>query len=92
MQLTPELNDRGVSGFTGASPSATPSPSPAAAPGSVHAELAAFVLARWPEVEWETAWFVNPPRLQSVKLLPHFHVFARLKAGIDEGSEGGASA
>ncbi|KAJ6611430.1 hypothetical protein B0H10DRAFT_2056636 [Mycena sp. CBHHK59/15] len=38
-----------------------------------------FVKKRWVESEWETAWFVNPPRLQSVPGLAHVHVFARLK-------------
>jgi len=39
----------------------------------------AFVRSEWQEDEWETAWFVNPPRLQSVKGLAHIHVFARRK-------------
>ncbi|KAJ7643862.1 hypothetical protein FB45DRAFT_735602 [Roridomyces roridus] len=38
-----------------------------------------FVKQRWVEDEWETAWFVNPPRLQSVPGLAHVHVFARHK-------------
>ncbi|KAF8582857.1 hypothetical protein K439DRAFT_1350268 [Ramaria rubella] len=38
-----------------------------------------FVLAHWPENIWEVAWFVNPPRIQSVKDLSHIHVFARRK-------------
>ncbi|KAJ7830266.1 hypothetical protein B0H13DRAFT_2114651 [Mycena leptocephala] len=38
-----------------------------------------FVKNRWVEEEWETAWFVNPPRLQSVPGLAHVHVFARHK-------------
>jgi len=38
-----------------------------------------FVVARWPEDSWETAWFVNPPRLQSVPGLAHIHVFAKPK-------------
>jgi len=42
-------------------------------------EVHAFVQRRWPEREWETAWFVNPPRLQSVPGLAHIHVFARHK-------------
>ena len=40
-----------------------------------------FVRSKWPEDEWETAWFVNPPRLQSVRGLAHIHVFARRKSG-----------
>ncbi|KAI0631935.1 hypothetical protein C8Q77DRAFT_1122797 [Trametes polyzona] len=43
------------------------------------AELETFVKRRWNEREWETAWFVNPPRLQSVPELTHAHVFARRK-------------
>ena len=58
-------------------------------------ELGIFIVGRWPEDEWETAWFVNPPvrtfsrsvvnssdklqRLQSVPELSHVHVFARRK-------------
>ncbi|KIK69713.1 hypothetical protein GYMLUDRAFT_236203 [Collybiopsis luxurians FD-317 M1] len=38
-----------------------------------------YVEKRWKEDRWETAWFVNPPRLQSVPGLAHFHVFARPK-------------
>ncbi|KAK0439890.1 hypothetical protein EV421DRAFT_1712963 [Armillaria borealis] len=38
-----------------------------------------FVKRRWVEAEWETAWFVNPLRLQSVPGLAHIHVFARHK-------------
>lgn len=43
------------------------------------APVAAFVRARWPEDAWETAWFVNPPRLQSIPGLAHAHVFAKPK-------------
>ncbi|KIJ62564.1 hypothetical protein HYDPIDRAFT_30170 [Hydnomerulius pinastri MD-312] len=43
-------------------------------------EVRGFVKRRWAEREWETAWFVNPPRLQSVPGLAHIHVFARKKA------------
>jgi len=43
------------------------------------AEVQTFVMRRWDEKEWETCWFVNPPRLQSVKGLAHIHVFARKK-------------
>ncbi|KAH9980138.1 hypothetical protein BGW80DRAFT_1454671 [Lactifluus volemus] len=39
-----------------------------------------FIIATWKEQEWETAWFVNPPRLQSVPALAHIHVFARYKS------------
>jgi len=43
-------------------------------------EIRTFIKRRWNEAEWETAWFVNPPRLQSVKGLAHAHVFARRKS------------
>ncbi|KAH9969754.1 hypothetical protein BC827DRAFT_1120500 [Russula dissimulans] len=46
-------------------------------------EVHKFVIANWKEREWETAWFVNPPRLQSVPALAHVHVFARYKS-LDE--------
>ncbi|KAH9936542.1 uncharacterized protein B0H18DRAFT_325908 [Fomitopsis serialis] len=42
-------------------------------------EVDTFVKWLWREDEWETAWFVNPPRLQSVPGLAHIHVFARRK-------------
>lgn len=42
-------------------------------------EVHQFIVATWKEQEWETAWFVNPPRLQSVPALEHIHVFARYK-------------
>ncbi|CDO69905.1 hypothetical protein BN946_scf184884.g64 [Trametes cinnabarina] len=42
-------------------------------------EIEKFIKRRWHEREWETAWFVNPPRLQSVPELTHIHVFARRK-------------
>ncbi|BGO95773.1 hypothetical protein NBRC10512_001610 [Rhodotorula toruloides] len=41
-------------------------------------EIRAFVLKKWRvEDGWETAWFANPPGLQSVPGLAHFHVLAR---------------
>ncbi|KAL4073296.1 hypothetical protein V8B97DRAFT_2034528 [Scleroderma yunnanense] len=43
-------------------------------------EVDAFVKRRWQENKWETAWFVNPPRLQSVPGLAHIHVFVRMKS------------
>ncbi|KAF8964170.1 hypothetical protein BDZ97DRAFT_1816627 [Flammula alnicola] len=42
-------------------------------------EVHRYVKTRWPEQVWETAWFVNPPRLQSVPGLAHIHIFARRK-------------
>lgn len=32
----------------------------------------AYVLKRWPEDQWETAWFCNPPHLRTVPGLSHF--------------------
>jgi len=43
-------------------------------------EIDRFVRRTWVESEWETAWFLNPPRLQSVPDLSHIHVFARHKS------------
>jgi len=42
-------------------------------------DIQAFVLNNWEEQNWETIWFMNPPRTQSVPELAHFHVFARKK-------------
>ncbi|KAF8073891.1 hypothetical protein FPV67DRAFT_773028 [Lyophyllum atratum] len=42
-------------------------------------EVHEFVRQRWDEEKWETAWFVNPQRLQSVPGLAHIHVFALQK-------------
>ncbi|KDQ20862.1 hypothetical protein BOTBODRAFT_26884 [Botryobasidium botryosum FD-172 SS1] len=46
-------------------------------------DIALFVSREWNEAEYETAWFANPPRLQSVPGLAHFHVFVRCKAEED---------
>jgi len=43
-------------------------------------EVRKFIVATWKEREWETAWFVNPFRLQSVPDMAHIHVFARYKS------------
>ncbi|GHJ87907.1 hypothetical protein NliqN6_4309 [Naganishia liquefaciens] len=40
-------------------------------------EVGKMVVTLWPVDEYECVWFVNPPRLQSVRGLSHFHVFAR---------------
>ncbi|RPD58046.1 hypothetical protein L226DRAFT_490531 [Lentinus tigrinus ALCF2SS1-7] len=42
-------------------------------------EVDEFIRKRWREDEWETCWFVNPPRRQTVPGLAHAHVFARRK-------------
>ncbi|OBZ71084.1 hypothetical protein A0H81_08947, partial [Grifola frondosa] len=46
-------------------------------------EVEKFIKRRWVEPEWETAWFVHPPRLQSVPGLAHIHVFAKHKTPED---------
>jgi len=51
-------------------------------------EVHGFVKRRWKESQWETAWFVNPPRLQSIPGLAHIHVFARRKTEDEEASWG----
>ncbi|KAJ3814049.1 hypothetical protein F5876DRAFT_86690 [Lentinula aff. lateritia] len=45
----------------------------------VGSHVQGYIERKWKETEWETAWFVNPPRLQSVPGLAHIHVFARRK-------------
>ncbi|GBE83065.1 hypothetical protein BKA93DRAFT_764438 [Sparassis latifolia] len=42
-------------------------------------EISEFVRRKWKEAEWETAWFVNPSRWQSVPGLAHIHVLAKHK-------------
>ncbi|KAH6912569.1 hypothetical protein BKA70DRAFT_1370124 [Coprinopsis sp. MPI-PUGE-AT-0042] len=80
----------GLCGFTGLS---SPPPSPSELPSCIStlsewaeeadlvkragSAVAEFVEKRWKDDVWETAWFVNPPRLQSIPHLAHFHVFAR---------------
>ncbi|KZT67269.1 hypothetical protein DAEQUDRAFT_746211 [Daedalea quercina L-15889] len=56
-----------------------PTPEERALLEEVAEEVDTFVRRLWKEAEWETAWFVNPPRLQSVPGLAHIHVFARRK-------------
>jgi len=51
-------------------------------------EIDQFVRNRWIESEFETAWFVNPPRLQSIPELSHIHVFVRKKSA-EEIARGG---
>ncbi|PPR03508.1 hypothetical protein CVT24_006996 [Panaeolus cyanescens] len=59
--------------------SAPPTPEEAKLLHRAGSEVHRYVQKRWNENEWETAWFVNPPRLQSVPGLAHIHVFARRK-------------
>ncbi|WVQ69614.1 uncharacterized protein L199_007834 [Kwoniella botswanensis] len=42
-------------------------------------EVQKMVEGLWDVRGWECLWFVNPPRIQSVPGLSHFHVFARRK-------------
>jgi len=51
-------------------------------------EVDQFVRNRWAVERWETAWFVNPPRLQSIPELSHIHVFARHKTVEDIAARG----
>ncbi|CAE7208439.1 unnamed protein product [Rhizoctonia solani] len=44
------------------------------------AEVRTYVENKWPAQEYDVAWFVNPPRLQSIPGLAHLHVFARKKS------------
>ncbi|CAE6469676.1 unnamed protein product [Rhizoctonia solani] len=44
------------------------------------AEVRTYVENKWPAEGYEVAWFVNPPRLQSIPGLAHLHVFARKKS------------
>ncbi|KAG6813592.1 hypothetical protein H0H92_009637 [Tricholoma furcatifolium] len=59
--------------------STSPTPEEAALLYRAGEEIQEFVRKRWDESSWETAWFVNPQRLQSVPGLAHIHVFARQK-------------
>ncbi|KAF9046083.1 hypothetical protein BJ165DRAFT_1414889 [Panaeolus papilionaceus] len=59
--------------------SAPPSPEEAELLRCAASEVHRYVQNRWKEDEWETAWFVNPPRLQSVPGLAHIHIFAHRK-------------
>ncbi|GAA6018962.1 hypothetical protein JCM11491_005695 [Sporobolomyces phaffii] len=66
------VQDNGVSGLT---PAPSQSDESSRGPGR---EIAKFVQTRWPVHDgYETAWFANPPRLQSVPGLAHFHVMVR---------------
>ncbi|EJT99700.1 hypothetical protein DACRYDRAFT_117884 [Dacryopinax primogenitus] len=83
--LTDDVERKGMWGFTG---------------GAEHREgedrqgfggrsgegITAFVKREWPEVEWETVWFMNPPKLQTVRGLVHFHVFVRPKKTFANGT------
>ncbi|KAM0751835.1 hypothetical protein T439DRAFT_325025 [Meredithblackwellia eburnea MCA 4105] len=72
-----QASSRGLTGFSGDDKSL---PGFGAGPQGPGSDIEAFVKERWSENEWETAWFVNPPSLQSVRGLAHFHVLARPKS------------
>lgn len=86
-----QVKEDGLWGFTGADggdePVFPPGISPRAPASDLEIKLLdearhefnVFVKNQWPEDTWECAWFVNPPRLQSVPGLAHIHVFARRK-------------
>ncbi|KAL8280459.1 hypothetical protein RQP46_007107 [Phenoliferia psychrophenolica] len=71
-----EVAKLGLTGFTGDDGSL---PGFGADPTGPGREIHAFVKSRWSDSKWETAWFVNPPSLQSVKGLAHFHCLVRKK-------------
>ncbi|CED83152.1 Protein of unknown function DUF3605 [Phaffia rhodozyma] len=77
-QMTPEIEQDGVTGFTGVE--GDEKGGIRGKEGDVRWEMGMFVNDRWNPDDCETIWFLNPPRLQSVKLLPHYHVFARRKS------------
>lgn len=66
-----QINKDGLWGFTGVPPRSSGAMYSDVAPGTSstarsHILAAAhhthqFVLAHWPENDWEVAWFVNPP-------------------------------
>ncbi|KAK4056444.1 hypothetical protein OIO90_002587 [Microbotryomycetes sp. JL221] len=64
----------GLSGQTGSKPNQFTKETEEIGPGC---EINAFVKQYWSEDEWETLWFANPPSLQSVRGLAHFHVLVR---------------
>lgn len=67
-----KINEDGFSGSTGL----TDEPDWCTLGGE---EMAKIVKTLWNPDEYECAWFVNPPRLQSVPGLSHAHIFARSK-------------
>lgn len=85
------VKHEGLWGFTGNSNQEAPIPPEGVEPRQPLSEMQAthlleacsefdkYVKINWPEDNWECAWFVNPPRLQSVPGLAHIHVFARRK-------------
>ncbi|KAG8904455.1 hypothetical protein FRB99_001715 [Tulasnella sp. 403] len=70
----------GLWGFTGSDRVAEPKVIPGEESGDdvlelvrrAHVEMHKYVLANWPEEEWETAWFVNPPVRVMLQYAPHW--------------------
>lgn len=53
-------------------------------------EIARFVEDRWkPDEGFMTAYFVNPPALQSVRGLSHFHVLVKRRPSFSSGASPG---
>lgn len=70
------MRERGLGGATGTE--TTPDGCMAYAVDGLEGpgrEISAFVLDRWPQKE--VLWFANPPSLQSVPGLAHFHVLVK---------------
>ncbi|PRP81017.1 hypothetical protein PROFUN_11169 [Planoprotostelium fungivorum] len=63
---------RGLSGITGTH---VPEENHTAAAG----EIRRFVSTQWPEESYTCAWLLNPPALQSVRGVSHFHMFVKRK-------------
>ncbi|PRP73940.1 hypothetical protein PROFUN_08133 [Planoprotostelium fungivorum] len=42
-------------------------------------EISDYVQKTWPPEDYQCAWFVNPPSLQSIKNVSHFHIFVKTK-------------
>jgi len=78
--LNEEVEQKGMWGFTGGAHRRSRQLEDRRGFGGASGDgITAFVKREWPEKEWETAWFMNPLRLQSIRGLIHFHVFARPK-------------
>lgn len=50
------------------------------------AELGRFVRRHWDVDRYECIWFANPPHLQSIKGVSHFHVLVREKKRASNGA------
>ncbi|KAG8716314.1 hypothetical protein FRC09_015879 [Ceratobasidium sp. 395] len=80
-QIWDQIVQDGLWGFSGSSykPKGSGVASIDELVGQAGSEVRAYVEAKWPAEKYEVAWFVNPPRLQSIPGLAHLHVFVRQK-------------